>query len=374
MPMRSHLRTLATSLIAAVLVAATARAAPAGYADQAQIPAWAAADVAFTSQAGIFRGDAATGAFRPNDQITRAEAVTAILRAFSLEADPTVKVPFTDIRGGWYEEPVTRAVQAGVIRSGDFGSRFRPDKPITRAELARMLARAAEAQLGTAPAPTPTVTFSDVDPHEPPFGPYIMKAAGYGIIRGMGDGTFAPEQTATRAQAAVMLARAVRLAQSAGHPGGDPEPGDQGGPGPGAGDGPSPGDQSGQGAWQFHEFELRVAELVNAERAAAGLQPLRLDPDLSRVARLKSQDFVTQGYFSHQSPTYGSPFEMMARFGIRYRGAAENIARGQRTPEEVHKDWMNSSGHRGNIMNPDYDTIGVGFYENGWTQLFIQSR
>lgn len=204
--------------------------------------------------------------------------------------------------------------------------------------------------------------------NQQPFGPYIMKAAGWGIIRGMGDGTFAPEQTATRAQAAVMLARAARLVQDAGSPGGQP------GQNPGGSGGEGPGGQNGQDAWEFHEYELRVAELVNAERAEAGLKPLRLDPGLSRLARLKSEDFVTQGYFSHQSPTYGSPFDMMAQFGITYRRAGENIARGQRTPEEVHEAWMNSSGHRGNIMNPDYDTIGVGFYENGWTQMFIQSR
>lgn len=335
--------------------AAPALAAPAAYTDQAQIPAWAAADIAFTTELGIFRGDADTGAFRPHDQITRAEVAAVVLRAFPLAADPAVRAPFVDIQGGWYEEPVTRAVQAGVIQAGDFGPWFRPNQPITRAELARMLARA----IGDCHVSPSSVAFSDVDPNQAPFGPYIARAAGCGIIRGMGDGTFAPDQTATRAQAAVMIARALRLTQAGSAPPQPAEPAPAGGPS--AEDG-------------IHEFERRVAELVNAERLVAGLQPLRLDPGLSRVARLKSRDFVTGGYFGHESPTYGSPFEMMKQFGFTYRMAGENIALGHRTPEQVHEAWMNSPGHRSNILNPDFDTIGVGYYEYGWTQMFIQSR
>ncbi len=357
---RTAVVTIAT-VMGLTMSAPGALAASVTYADQAEIPAWAAADVAFTTEAGIFRGDADTGAFRPNDQITRAEVAAVIMRAFPLEADPTVRVPFSDIWGAWYEEPVTQAVRAGVIRSGDFGSRFHPNRPITRAELARMVARA----VGPCPGGASNVSFWDVDPEQLPYGPHIAQAAGCGIILGMGDGSFAPEHTATRAQAAVMIARAVRLTQDG------PAPQEPGGPDEQPG---LPPEQPQTEEAVLHEFELRVAELVNAARAAAGLQPLRLDPELSRVARLKSQDFVTGGYFSHQSPTYGSPFEMMKQYGFSYRSAGENIAMGQRTPDEVHESWMNSPGHRRNILNPDFDTIGVGFYEYGWTQMFIGSR
>ena len=78
-------------------------------------------------------------------------------------------------------------------------------------------------------------------------------------------------------------------------------------------------------------------------------------------------------YFSHTSPTYGSPFDMMKQFGISYRAAAENIAMGQRTPEEVVNAWMNSDGHRKNILSSSYTHIGIGYMENGnyWTQMFI---
>lgn len=80
-----------------------------------------------------------------------------------------------------------------------------------------------------------------------------------------------------------------------------------------------------------------------------------------------------KNYFDHQSPTYGSPFDMMKSFGISYKTAGENIAQGQKTPEEVVKAWMNSQGHRENIMNPSFTHIGVGYVESGnyWTQQFI---
>jgi uncharacterized YkwD family protein len=120
-------------------------------------------------------------------------------------------------------------------------------------------------------------------------------------------------------------------------------------------------------------YEQKVVELTNQERAKNGLKPLALDTELSKVAREKSRDMQNKGYFSHTSPTYGSPFDMMKKFGISYRSAGENIAMGQRTPEEVVKAWMNSSGHRANILNSSYTHIGVGHIATGnyWTQMFI---
>jgi uncharacterized YkwD family protein len=121
------------------------------------------------------------------------------------------------------------------------------------------------------------------------------------------------------------------------------------------------------------QFEQKVVELTNAERAKYGLPALKVDTALSNVARTKSQDMLNKNYFSHTSPTYGSPFDMMKQFGISYRTAGENIAMGQRTPEEVVQAWMNSSGHRANILNNTYTHIGVGYVaqKNIWTQMFI---
>lgn len=123
--------------------------------------------------------------------------------------------------------------------------------------------------------------------------------------------------------------------------------------------------------------ENEVIRLVNAERAKAGLPALQQNWELSRVARMKSQDMADHNYFSHTSPTYGSPFTMMQNFGIRFSSAGENIAMGQRTPQEVMNAWMNSPGHRANILSPSYTQIGVGLAinKNGvryWTQMFIK--
>lgn len=123
---------------------------------------------------------------------------------------------------------------------------------------------------------------------------------------------------------------------------------------------------------EITDYERKVVELVNKERAKYGLSALTMDWQLSRVARIKSEDMKNNKYFSHTSPTYGSPFNMMKNFGISYRSAAENIARGQRTPEAVVSSWMNSSGHRANILSSKYTKIGVGYVKEGnyWTQMF----
>ncbi|WP_226658396.1 SafA/ExsA family spore coat assembly protein [Pseudalkalibacillus hwajinpoensis] len=120
----------------------------------------------------------------------------------------------------------------------------------------------------------------------------------------------------------------------------------------------------------------QVMELTNKERAKNGLSPLTWNWQVARVARYKSSDMRDKNYFSHQSPTYGSPFSMLENFGVSYRSAGENIAAGQATPEEVVKAWMNSEGHRKNILNPGYTQIGVGYVTGGsygyyWTQMFI---
>lgn len=120
-------------------------------------------------------------------------------------------------------------------------------------------------------------------------------------------------------------------------------------------------------------YEKEVVRLVNEIRRENGLNPLTEDWELSRVARYKSQDMLDNKYFSHTSPVYGSPFTMIKNFGLSYRSAAENIAKGQSTPKAVVNAWMNSSGHRANILNASYKKIGVGYVKNGhyWTQMFI---
>ncbi|MCZ2258246.1 CAP domain-containing protein [Sporosarcina sp. G11-34] len=121
-------------------------------------------------------------------------------------------------------------------------------------------------------------------------------------------------------------------------------------------------------------IEKAVLDLTNAERQKAGLKPLQTDSKLMNSARQKSTDMASKGYFSHTSPTYGSPFDQMKANGVTYKSAAENIAMGQRTAAEVVKGWMESPGHRQNILTPGFTHIGIGYDKNGnyWTQQFIQ--
>ncbi|AXH99201.1 hypothetical protein DV702_05275 [Sporosarcina sp. PTS2304] len=120
--------------------------------------------------------------------------------------------------------------------------------------------------------------------------------------------------------------------------------------------------------------EQAVLNLTNAERTKAGLQPLQIDVALQKSAKQKSADMAANHYFSHTSPTYGSPFDQMKSHGVTYRQAAENIAMGQRSAQEVVTAWMNSAGHRQNILTPGFTHIGIGYDANGhyWTQQFIQ--
>ncbi|MBE1441205.1 putative YkwD family protein [Paenibacillus sp. OAS669] len=118
-------------------------------------------------------------------------------------------------------------------------------------------------------------------------------------------------------------------------------------------------------------FADQVVTLVNQERAKAGLPALTSDSKLANMAMDKAKDMYSNNYFDHTSPTYGSPFDMMKQYGISYTYAGENIAKGQRNPEEVMNAWMNSAGHRQNIMSPNYTKIGVAYYNGEWVQEFI---
>lgn len=123
-----------------------------------------------------------------------------------------------------------------------------------------------------------------------------------------------------------------------------------------------------------HPYVLRIVELVNEERAKAGLNPVTLDTGVSSAAQVRAQEIVSS--FSHTRPNGSSFSTALKEQGVSYRSAGENIAYGQRTPELVMEGWMNSSGHRANILNQSFTHIGVGYHqENGvnyWTQIFIQ--
>lgn len=124
-------------------------------------------------------------------------------------------------------------------------------------------------------------------------------------------------------------------------------------------------------------IEAEVLRLVNVQRSYSGLGALAYNWQVARVARIKSQDMIDNGYFAHISPVYGSPFKMLESYGLKFSAAAENIAYGQRTAAEVMNSWMNSPGHKANILSRSVTQLGVGCAKasNGtlyFTQIFIK--
>ncbi len=107
-----------------------------------------------------------------------------------------------------------------------------------------------------------------------------------------------------------------------------------------------------------------MLNLINKERAAKGLKPLSMDSKLTQIARTKAKDMIDNNYFSHQSPTHDSPFDMMKKNGINYRHAGENLA-GAPDVNTAHTNLMNSSGHRANILSDKYTKVGIGVVSGG---------
>jgi len=124
-----------------------------------------------------------------------------------------------------------------------------------------------------------------------------------------------------------------------------------------------------------NSFTAQVVALVNEERAKAGLSPLTVDSKVAAAADTRAREIETS--FSHTRPDGSSFSTALTQSGVSYRGAGENIAYGQKTPKDVMNSWMNSQGHRANILNKDFTTIGVGYHQNSdgtgyWTQLFTR--
>lgn len=133
------------------------------------------------------------------------------------------------------------------------------------------------------------------------------------------------------------------------------------------------------------DFTSRVIDLTNQERSKAGLQALTFEHRLATAAEKHSQDMALQDYFSHQQPNGGTPGDRITATGYQWSSYAENIAAGMSTPEAVVAGWMNSPGHRGNILKPNLKEIGVGYYfladdtgkvnyHHYWTQVFATPR
>ena len=293
----------------------------------------------------------------------------------------------------WAHEGIIQAIALGLV---PFNLQASYNQAITRAEFAALVVTLYENQRGTI---TGRSTFGDTNDVN------VQKAAYIGVVAGVGNNRFAPNDTLTREQAAVMLARLADaidspLPQQVATFADNTQISDWARDGVGRVQ--AVGIMGGVGDNMFaprgsytreqsiitilrlfeivhvpsaEELEQRVFELVNIERATHGLQPLIWHNGLALIARSHSEDMIGRSFFSHVCPSGTTPSERIRSAGISFRGTAENIAV-NRTPEGVMYSWMNSEAHRQNILHPDLTHIGVGAYIVGtaniaWTQKFI---
>jgi uncharacterized protein YkwD len=121
------------------------------------------------------------------------------------------------------------------------------------------------------------------------------------------------------------------------------------------------------------DLEAQMLELVNGERASAGLKPLAPDPELTEVARAHSTDMFERGYFAHVSPEGLSPFDRMTQAGVKFRTAGENLALAP-TLQIAHTGLMNSPGHRANILRPEFGRLGIGIMDGGFRGIMVSQE
>ncbi|MFS0783796.1 S-layer homology domain-containing protein [Bacillus sp. 1P06AnD] len=292
------------------------------------------------------------GTYKPNGTVTRGEFATFLKRALDLPDGPHV---FKDVsKTSSLAAGINAAAKAKIVR-GISSETFAPNQLITREQMAIMINNALTYK--NIKTKTTSVTVADmnrVGAEETKLA--IKNMIGQGIIKGYtvsGGMMFKPKDHATRQQGAAFIYRLLNVIGKTSGNTNTPET---------------------PAAYEPSAFEKKVVELTNAERAKQGLKPLILDTEASRVAHAKAEDMKVNNYFSHTSPTYGGLKELLQKFGIKnWHAAGENIAKGQPTPESVVSAWMNSAGHRANILNPNFTHMGAGYVSspNVWVQEFL---
>lgn len=258
--------------------------------------------------------------FKPNNSMTKAEFIKTLLISLG-ESESSKSTEH------WASGYISKAESINLLENGKLDN---IDKPISRLEAAEIVSNAL------------TYLRETYEVNSDP----ISRVSSKGIMSGYPDGSFKGENSLTRAEASTIIVRLL--------------------------------DKDMRTLSIFKPKETsnihnEILRLVNIERKKANMKPFIICTELSKVAELKSKDMAISNYFDHTSPTYGSPFNMMDQFGIIYKAAAENIAKGFKTPEAVVKGWMDSSGHRENILNPNYGKMGIGLYTadvSYWTQMF----
>ncbi|MGM9551819.1 MAG: S-layer homology domain-containing protein [Clostridia bacterium] len=326
---------------------------------------WAFEAISFATEKKWFNGYS-DGTFCPNNTISRAEATKVLVSLLERDVKKISDTSYSDVFvTDWYA-PYIEAGKDLFLNVKD-GGKFKPNTPISREETVYALVRGMKFNISVEYVDQSMLEkFTDAKEIDDSIKPYFTIAMQKKLISGYSDGTVKAKDSLTRAEFATLLYRAYRISQ-----------------GKGIDQIEMTNDEAKSYEESYEDYELTdsseiafrkaVVTLVNEIRNDYGLNQLSENPDLAKVAQMKAEDMQNNDYFDHQSPTYGSPFDMMDEFGISYISAGENIAKGQSTPQEVVDSWMNSMGHRENILDPSYDQIGIGYSadEDIWVQMFI---
>lgn len=278
------------------------------------------------------------GTFRPHQPISRAQVAKVIYSILDLPDVGDYEVMYQDVPKDHssYKE-IVALTKAGIFKNGPF---FNPNEPLTRAQIAKIIVLMYDFPVEAGVK----VPFQDV-PNDNWAKPYIAFLAKTGITTGVTKTKYAPNNTVTRVQTLVLLDRAAKYKKN-----------------PTA-------TQTIYDPYKKEYITIKQAnpkfvsetiQLVNAERVKKGLSILQEDVSLSQISYIKAQDMVDNHYFDHISPGYGSPWDMAEGFGYFYKTFGENIAHGYDSSSSVVTAWMNSPGHRANILNSKYTKIGVG--------------
>lgn len=320
---------------------------------------WASAEIQELTQLGALKGYP-DGRFYPNNLLTRAQSAKVLHELTNPQQAPQgFRTQFTDATPNhWAYGYIRDLTHSGVFRNAES---FRPEENLSRAQMAKIIVESFDIITDD----NDLSFFADTPSGE--FHTYITTIAELGITTGRANSRFEPNGKVSRAQFAVFASRALEFdrKRDSGEIVYDEESEQyvdltDASPNP-----PSPQD----------EISRQTIDLVNAEREARGISPLTADPALSMMAQLKSEDMAQNNYFEHESPTYGQVWDMAVMFDYPFTRIGENIAWNQQSAKEVVTDWMNSQGHRENILDPRYTHIGAGFAKNAegetyWTHHF----
>ena len=351
---------------------------------------WGYTGIEYVVDKGLFSGTGAS-TFSPDMPMSRS-MLTQVLYSYVGKPDVSGSIAsdtdYTDIpQGAYYEDAVLWALEENILpmwfyldsrKSFDHADQFHPDQVVSRAEFCLMLyafyenvlgleyhideAGLKEDYLSGTDGVFQDMTLAAVEAAFPQLRSYssandvetdiIYAVVGWaypeGILTGTGDDTMSPALGVTRAQVAVMLMQFHRSYGGSVQPEPEPDPG------------------SGEEA-----LLAEVIRLVNVERAKEGLSALKTNDAITQAAQTRADELLL--LFDHTRPDGSSCFTALKEAGVSYRAAGENIAMGYPTPEAVVQGWMNSSGHRANILNSSYTTIGVGYnsQRNCWVQMFV---